>query len=300
MRLLYSLPFIASTLTFFIPNGNWGGFLLVYRGTNNSTPKTRANVGNVNLTWNGTPLINVDYELLSYLSDLKGGVSTFTSTASSTFKTAVFIPCGAYGDSNNSYFINDSQKVYFKLDFASLADITGQVYIYGIPKAGVNNYHYCLTSRNVTSSGVGTIADVHRLNNVSALYLKGHSIVDNTQILQDGNTVFDGMTTDLQMLSDFTNRVETSNSLIELDLNRSKDVREIISSEINFKYSFNTSGILEQYFAYTVLTPTLASLSTANFQKDVKVKIQKTGIAVQDGIKPITSLNSVKLINAVD
>jgi hypothetical protein len=285
VRLLFSTAFSSAMLTFFLPAGNWGGFVLAFRGTNGLTPKARADVGNVNLTWNGVPLVNVDFELLQYLTDLKGGFSLFTSTASSTFETMCYIPAGNFTDKNNIYRIDNDEKVYFKLDFPNLADITGQVYIYGIPKEGIMNYQYCLTSRNVTAGASGTISDVHRLNNVSAIYLKNYSAVSDMQILRDGKTIVDGILADIKAISDFTNQVETSASVIEVDMNRSKDIREIISSEINFKYTFSGASTLQQYFAYSILTPQQARKSLVAFESEVRQKIEN-GYKVPESFAP--------------
>lgn len=291
MRLLFSSAMSASSLTFFLPNGNWGGFMLVFRGTNGAVAVTRADVGNVNLTWNGNPLINVDFELLSYLTDLKGGFSTFTSVALGALNAVTYIPAGNFNDKNNIYRISDTEKVYFKLDFPNLSALVGQVYIYGIPKEGIMNYQFCLTSRNVVAGGAGTISDTHRLANVSAMYLKNHSAVTDVMILRDNKTLFDGLKTDLQSLSDFTNEVEASNAIIELDMNRSKDIREILSSEIQFKYVFSGASTLQQYFAYTILTPRQARESLVNFNQTVENKI-KAGLGTADGI---SSVNPVKI-----
>lgn len=298
MKLLYSAPFSAGMLNFFLPNGKYGGFLLAYRGTNNVTPKTRADIGNVNLTWDGSPLINVDFELLSYLNDMKGGFNTFTSTASSTLSTACYLPCGGFTDKNNIYFINDTSKVYFKLDFPNLAGITGNVYIYGIPKEGIMNYQQCYTQRNVVAGGAGLVSDVHTLNNVSNIYLLNHSIIDTIQIQRDNQTLIDGLKTDIQTMSDFFNEVEVSNTLIELDINRSSDFREIISSQIQFRYNFTSAGNLKQYFAHKILTPQRSKVSLVSFENDLKIRVEKSGIAVTDGIKPVKLPAS--LLNVAD
>lgn len=287
MQLLYSTAFSSSSLTFFLPKGSFGGFQIAFRGTNNATPKTRADLGNVQLTWNGNPIVNVDAELLSYLTDLKGGFSTFTSTASSTLNAQIYIPAGQYGDTNNSYLITDSDKVYFKLDFPNLSNITGQVYIYGIKKQGVNNYLYCLTSRNVVASGAGTISDVHRLPNVSQIFLKNTTNMTSLQIVRDNQTVVDGLKEDVQAFSDFYNEVEASNTVIEIPLNLSRDIREVVSQEILFKYTFSAATTLQQYFGYNILTPNQAVKSVSEIDAEIRKKIELGIIRTADIPKPM-------------
>src|SRR5690606_30153022 len=247
MRLLYSAPVSNRSLTYFLPNGSWGGFLLVYEFTNDTgNQATRADLGNVNLTRNGTPLINVDAEMLSYLNDLKGGFATFSSTQGSTGYAAILIPCGHFNDRNNAYLIRQSDKVYFKLDYGSLTDlaVSGNVRIYGLPKEGIQNYLYCITQRNVVAGGASTIADVHRLDNVAQMYLVNFSSVSQATIIRDNQTLIDALISDLKAFSDVNNQVETSTSIIELDLNLSKNVTEVISREIEFKYQFSGASTL--------------------------------------------------------
>lgn len=296
MRLLYSSPFSGGSLTFFLPKGSYGSFQIAYRGTNGATPKTRADLGNVQLTFNGNPIINVDAELLSYLNDLKGGFSTFTSTANSILNAQINVPCGRFGDNNNSYVIEDKDKVYFKLDFPNLSNINGTVYIYAIPKLGIQNYLYCLTSRNVVASGSGVLSDVHRIPNCSEIYLKNTSIITAMQIVRDNQTIIDGLKEDVQAFSDFINQVEASNTIIEMPMNISKDVREVISQEILYKYTFGSAGTLQQYFAYNILTPQQAVISASLVDAEVQKKIQLGIISVKDLPKPALGSPMVKPI----
>ena len=250
MKLLHSVPFSNGSLTFFLPKGLYGAFLIVYRGTNNVTAKTRDDLGNVNLVWNGTSIINVDAELLSLLADLKGGYSTFASIPNSTLNAMLYIPCGTFEDNKNAYLIDDSVKAYFKLDFSNLKDITGNIYLYGIERLGVHNYFYNILSRFVVSGGAGTLSDVQYISNAREMFVKNLTIIDTIQIQKDKELVLDALTSDVLALSDFENQVEASSSLVVINFNQSNDVREIIGNEIIYKYVFNTSGTLEQYFAF--------------------------------------------------
>jgi len=250
MKLLYSVPFSNRSLTFFLPKGLYGAFAIVYRGTNGTTPKNRKDLGNVNLVWNGTSIINVDAELLSLLADLKAGYSTFQSITESILNAMIYIPCGTYEDNKNAYLIDDTTKVYFKLDFPNLANINGNVYIYGIERLGVHNYFYNILSRFVVSGGAGTLSDVQYISNAREMFIKNLSIINSIQIQKDKQLVLDALTPDVLALSDFENQVEASSSLAIINFNKSNDVREIVGNEIIYKYVFNTSGTLEQYFAF--------------------------------------------------
>jgi hypothetical protein len=284
MRLLNQSNIGDLSTTFYLPSGSYAGFLLDYQGTNDAgNQATRDDIGQIQLTFNGSPIINTDAEFLSYLSDLKGGYSTFSSALAGAFNCSIYIPCGDFDDNNNCYIINKTDSVYFKLDYSLLGGLlaSGSVKIYGVDKAGVMNYIYNIAQRNVVASGVGTIADVHRLDNVGQMYVKNYSIIDTIRITRDNTTLFDCLTNDAKGLSDFFNRVEAdTNALIELDLNLSKDVKEVLSREILFNYYFNAGGTLEQYFAYKTLTPNKAVQSQVILSQSLSTKLQ-TGIVKQ-------------------
>lgn len=293
MQLLYSYPFSGGSLTFFLPRGMFGFFGIEFRGTNGTTPKTRANLGNIQLIYNTEPIINCDVDFFSQLTDLKSGYSRFNSVASAELDAFILLPCGEWNDRNNSYIINESDKAYFKLDYPDLQDINGTVYIYGVNKDGIQNYLYAITTRNVVSQGASIISDVHRLPNVSQIYLKGGSSqVSHIQIIRDNIPYIDAERTDLKNLSDALNEVETNaNTLIEMDLNLSKDIRETIGDEILFKYTFSAGATLEQYFAYKILTPLQSSKSVVELETKAKTK-QRLGYEswkTPGGVKAITT-----------
>jgi hypothetical protein len=285
MRLLHQANVSDLSVTFYLPAGSYGGFFLDYQGTNGAgNTSTRDDMGQVNLTMNGTPIVNVDAEFLSYLSDLKAGFIQFSSALAGAFNASIYIPCGSYDDDNNCYIITKEDSVYFKLDFPLLGGLlaSGTVKIYGIDKQGIQNYVYNLAQRNVVSQGVGTIADVHRLDNIGQMYLKNYAVIDTLRVTRDNYTLFDCIADDAKGLSDFYNRVEaSSNVLIELDMNRSKDVKELLSREILFNYYFNQAGTLEQYFAFKTLTPNKAVKSQVMIAQNLQKKISDNVVSSQ-------------------
>lgn len=253
MKLLYSVPFSNGSMTFFLPKGLYGKFLIAYRGTNGATPKTRDDLGNLNLVWNGNSIMNVDVELLSYLADNKAGYSTFVSNANGDLNALIIVPCGTYEDNKNAYLVDDRTKVYFKLDFPNLANINGNVYLYGVERLGVHNYFYGIVSRFVVSGGAGTLSDVQYISNAREMFIKNLGIIDTIQIQKDKVLVVDALVPDIKALSDYESELETSGNLVIINFNQSNDVREIIGNEIIYKYVFNQAGTLEQYFSFITL-----------------------------------------------
>lgn len=297
MKLLYSVPFSNQSLTFYLPKGSYGYFLISYTGTNNATPKTRLDLGNVQLVHNSNPIINVDAEMLSYLADLKGGYTTFVSTTSGTLNATVIVPCGKFNDRNNSYVINDNNKFYFKLDFPNLSNITGTISIYGVPKLGVQNYMYGIMQRNVVASGASTVSDVHRVSNALATYIKTSSSITQVQLVRDNQVVADSTLQDLGEFSDFVNQVESSSSLIEVDFNLSNDIREAVSNEIQFKYVTSAAVTVQQYFSFAVLTPAVAHASVIDIDAQIAAKVA-SGLIKDLPPKPI-KISGVKASQSI-
>lgn len=297
MKLLYSVPFSNQSLTFYLPKGSYGYFLISYTGTNNATPKTRLDLGNVQLVHNSNPIINVDAEMLSYLADLKGGYTTFVSTPSGTLNATVIVPCGKFNDRNNSYVINDNNKFYFKLDFPNLSNITGTISIYGVPKLGVQNYMYGIMQRNVVASGASTVSDVHRVSNALATYIKTSSSITQVQLVRDNQVVADSTLQDLGEFSDFVNQVESSSSLIEVDFNLSNDIREAVSNEIQFKYVTSAAVTVQQYFSFAVLTPAVAHASVIDIDAQIAAKVA-SGLIKDLPPKPI-KISGVKASQSI-
>lgn len=297
MKLLYSVPFSNQSLTFYLPKGSYGYFLISYTGTNNATPKTRLDLGNVQLVHNSNPIINVDAEMLSYLADLKGGYTTFVSTTSATLNATVIVPCGKFNDRNNSYVINDNNKFYFKLDFPNLSNITGTISIYGVPKLGVQNYMYGIMQRNVVASGASTVSDVHRVSNALATYIKTSSSITQVQLVRDNQVVADSTLQDLGEFSDFVNQVESSSSLIEVDFNLSNDIREAVSNEIQFKYVTSAAVTVQQYFSFAVLTPAVAHASVIDIDAQIAAKVA-SGLIKDLPPKPI-KISGVKASQSI-
>ena len=283
MRQLYRKNVSDQSLTFYLPSGSFGGFMLAYEGTNGAgNTANRDDMGQVLFNHNGSPVIDCDAEFLSFLNDLKGGFSTFASAIGGAFECFIYLPCGDFKDKNNCYTIDQKDSIYFKLDFSALSALlaSGTVTIYGIPKEGIQNYVYCIAQRNVVAQGAGRVSDVHRLDNVFSMYVKDYSAVNRIMITRDGQNLFDVETNTAQALSDFFNQVEATVSIIELDLNLSKDVKEMLSREILFDYNFTGASTLSQYFAYKSFTPNKATQSRVISQQKLQAKVSQ-GIVKQ-------------------
>jgi hypothetical protein len=279
MKFLHSKNFSDGQLYFEVPEGNYQGFVIMFQGTNGAVAVTLDDLGTLMMNYKKFPLINdVDFEMISLLANLKGGFPTFTSVALGALSAYFFIPCGEFGDETNSYLVEKKDVLYFRLNFSALGALaTGTIKIFAVESDGVQNYIYALTQRNVVASGAGRISDTHRLQNISAIYLKNFALVTDVLITKDDKIRADALAVELLAQSNWVNQTEASVSLIEIPLNPSRTLEENIGNEIGYGYNFTGVATLEQYFASIILTPDKASRS-------VVINSQKLGNKIANGI----------------
>lgn len=281
MKFLHSKNISDRQIYFEVPEGNYKGFIIMFEGTNGAVAATLDDLGTLMVNYKKFPLINdVDFEMLALLNNLKGGFSTFTSVALGALLAYIYIPCGDFGDETNSYFVEKKDVLYLRLNYpalAALAGITGNVSIFAIESDGVQNYLYAITQRNVTSSGAGRIGDVHRLQNISSIYLKNFANITDVLITKDDKIKADATATQLLAYSNWINQIEASVALIEIALNPTRTLEENVGNEVEFSYNFTALATLEQYFTSVILTPDKAA-------KSVVVNNQKLGNKIAKGI----------------
>lgn len=290
MKFLNSRNISDRQLYFEVPEGNYQGFVIMFQGTNGAVAATLDDLGTLMMNYKKFPLINdVDFEMLSFLNNLKGGFATFTSVAAGALQAYIYIPCGEFGDETNSYLVEKQDVLYFRANYpalAALAGITGTVKIFGIESDGVQNYLLALTQRNVVASGAGRIADVHRLQNISSVYLKNFANVTDVLISKDDKLRADALATELLAQSNFNNQIEASVNLIEIALNPARTLEENVGNEIEYAYNFTGAATLEQYFSSIILTPEKAARGVVMNTQKIGAKISKGILTQQPKILP--------------
>ncbi|MCC7332646.1 MAG: hypothetical protein IT232_08570 [Flavobacteriales bacterium] len=281
MKFLFSKNITDGQLYFEVPEGNYKAFVIMFQGTNGAVAATLDDLGTLMLNYKKYPLINdVDFELLSFLNNLKGGFATFTSVALGALSAYIYIPCGEFGDDTNSYLVERNDVLYLRMNYsalAALAGISGTVRIFGVESDGVQNYLFSITQRNVVASGAGRVGDTDSVQNVSSILLKNFAAVTDVLITKDGKLKADATATELLAQSNFINQVEASVSLIEVGLNPARTLEENVGNEVSFSYNFTGVTTLEQYFCSIVLTPDKAARS-------VIINNQKVGNKIANGI----------------
>jgi hypothetical protein len=303
MKLLHSVPASNSSMTFYIPKGQYGSLMIRYElDAAAGVTLTRANLGNVILNWNGQDVVNCDAEILNQLDNVYGGVSEFSASAGSTHNASVFIPCGLWFDSQNVYDIGENDNVYLKLDFSDLASAanvdSGTINVYGKNKTGVMSYLHNITSRPVVASGASTLADTYKINNISQIYLKDPAtLLSNVQFSKDKETIVDASPGVLISYSDYIHQLETTNTTLAVDFTESGDVREAVGTDISYKFTFSGAGTQYMYFSFLDFTPAKAVQSRMVAERKILPVVE----FMEKDLKSSSNATSVKkkLKNAV-
>jgi len=301
MKLLHSVPYSQSSLTFYLPKGQYGSIMVLFDLTAQSGKQlTRSQFGNVVLNWNGQDVINSDVEILNLLNNVYGGTSLFTNTSGGAHKLALFLQAGLFFDNKNVYDIGENDRVYIKLDFSQIADTTniasGNVKIYGKNKVGVMNYLANFISRPIVASGAATLADSFPINNVSQIYFKDPATLLSTiQLTKDSETIIDAEVNALIAYSDFIHQLEATNTTLAIDFTESLDVRESVGNTISYKLVFSGSGTQYMYISYVDWTPGKAIESQATAQNKlapVISNIKSVNANLESSLKKAQSVGS--------
>ena len=191
MRLIYQQSIANLTANVKIPSGSYESFLIHYSGTNGSTAGTKADCGNIRLTYQGRQVQFVNIDRLMAINNLKGGAVLFSSTASGAFEAVAILPQAIPGDLMNVLFVNQSANAYLQLDFTNLAtNVTGTVTIYGIERDGIQKYFHVLSNYDV-SLGAGVQREKMPFENIFELFVENDDNLDRLHVFKDGETVVD-------------------------------------------------------------------------------------------------------------
>jgi hypothetical protein len=304
MKLLHAVPASNGSMTFYVPKGQYGFFQIVFDlDAAAGVTITRAQLGNIKFNWQGSDVFNVDAELLSLLGNVYGGISEFTAVAGGATRCSIFIPCGAYWDSQNIYDIHDNDRVYFELTFplltAAVID-SGFVKVYGKNKVGVMNYLFNIMPRPVVSSGAAVLSDTYEINNVISIYMKNPAaLVSDIQIDKNNQTIYNAPTTEIQAYSDWIHQLETTNTTLALEFAESKDIREALGSTVRYQMTFTGAGTLAQYFAFVEFTPEKANASALRARRALGV-VTTPSTTPTGGNRAALKVKEQRVLNAVD
>lgn len=261
MKLLHAVPADNGTMTFYLPQGQFGAIGIEYDvDAAAAVTLTKLNMGNIRVNWNGDDIINVEAELINNLNNIYGGVGEFSAVAGAAHRMMAFLPLGQWFDSNNVWDIGENDRVMIKVDFPDLALAanvdSGFVRIFGKNRLGIMNYLHKIIPRPVVASGAATLADSYLLNNVSQVYINDPAaLLSNIQIIKDGETIVDGEPDTLLAYNAYIHQLESTVNVLAIDMVESMDIREALGVSIHYNYIFTGAGTLQQYFSYIDFTP---------------------------------------------
>lgn len=275
MKLLFNSAASNGSFQFFVPNGQYGGFVVIYNVTNAAgVTMDRTNFGTITTQWAGKDVLSsIDVDFLNRIDNVYGGVSAFSSAIGAAAYCFTYIPVSAWFDAVNVLDVAPGDSFSVKCQFSDLADVAicagGSVSVYGIPKVGVMNYLHKMSIRNVTLGGAGSQADTFPINNVGEVYLKDAvtNLVTRYILQKDGTTMVDASAADLVALSDWIHTLETTNSIIAIELAQSKNIEEVVGKMISYEVTVSGATVVPQYFSFYEFTPGKVESSFATSQR---------------------------------
>lgn len=255
MKIIYSQPNTTGGYTFALPKGQYGAIAIEYDlDAAAAVTLTRANMGNIRLTWNGRDVVNVDSEMLNLVNNLYGGVAEFSSAVGGATRMTCFIPVGMWWDSQNVYDVGDNDQVIIQLSFPDLALAanvdSGSIRIHVKEKVGVMKYLHIVNQRFEQTSAAAVVSNSLPINNVSQLYyLNPAGALSQMQILKDGETIVDDTIPLIMAYNEWLHQLETAGTTLAIEFNESKELREVIGRQISYKHTFSGAATLRQYYS---------------------------------------------------
>jgi hypothetical protein len=281
LKRLASVAFSAALLNFFVPQGSYAGFMLVYRGTNIAANNTTlADLGTCLFNRKGNPLVNVPVSVLSALNNEYYGVATFSNTVGAAVFAAVYVPCGAFWDESNIYYLN-YQESYFTLQFAELASATGwsagTVEVYGVEQLGIERYEYQLIDQSdQIGAALSFLPKTITIPNIVNIILTNSNLVSEIQISKDDKLIVNAATDVCVANSDRLHRLETgiANTIV-FELMKSKDLREALSTQTKLQFTSTGAGTLQIFVASLLFNSTKRALSVTVANQEIQNQLAK-------------------------
>lgn len=282
MQLLQQSPAANGHMIVDLPVGQWGALMVVFHLTAGAgVTLTRADLGNVKLSWNGSDIVNVDCEIINLLNNIYGGTSLFASAVGAACDMALIIPTGMWWDSKNIYNVGFKDRVSIQLDFPLLSVLAtcaaGTVSVYGKEKVGVHQYFHHIEARQEVAGGAGQINRQIPVNNISQFYLKGAAtLLTDLQLTKNNKVYADGVIADLITYSDYIHVLEATNTCLAVELGESKDLREFAGGQVSYKMIFSGAGTQQIYISYIEYDGALAIASAKVAQNELIQRINAT------------------------
>lgn len=265
MKQLFQQALSSGSLAYQLEKGQWGLFQLRAEGIASSGQSVNlTDLGNVIVRWNGQDIVNVDFEFLNLFGNLYGGVCEYTSINGGAFKISAFIFTGLPFDPQNVFDVDENDKVEIVWTWYTTKIVSGYAYVFGKPRSGIMSYVPGLYIKSVVSSGAGVINDNIPVENIATLFIKNPSaLISRLQVARDGKVIVDGATGAIQAYSDWIHLLETTNNLLAIEFVESKNVKDVISTQLSYSFTTTGSGIIQLYYARLIPKPEKVEISMA-------------------------------------
>ena len=283
LKRLGSFNILNGAASFPVPAGQYGGFMLRAKGTNQAAQTlTLANLGNVSIEVGSHGFAYESYAAQNGINALMRGLAESSSAAGGAFSHMIYLPA-SYVNDGNIFDVSPIDNYYIKVDLSGVTStivVSGTLELFGVPQIGAQAYFpkIAMMTRNIAASSTDPV-DLN-IDNVGFVYMTGLTNVSAVRISQDGQLVVDAETADLIAQTNYEwNPATAVTDEILLSFVKSGLFDESLSDSFNITIESGSGGAATPTIVVVSMDPTPKTLerSRATFQSVVNNKIQRKG-----------------------
>lgn len=228
--------------------------MLVVKGTTDTGQTLdEADIGRVRINRGGRQIQGETFEFYHDHANLKGGFPTRTVGAATASRIVAFIPFFVPG-LRNTLDIRSKEEVDVYLDFDAVLNTrfganAGTYELYVLEAEGTpETYELHVEEQDLVASGSGRLTDILDGENIAQVYYRDpDSVVDQIQLIVDGETVVDNIDDEAILdVTQYENRIESSGiGLLETNLVPGGNIAEGINGNVRINADFSGAGDLE-------------------------------------------------------
>ncbi len=226
-----------------LPPGKYEGFFIKLSGDAAAGEElSPATFGRIRLLQEGRPIVNVDFEHLQNINQIKAGFANNIDVSGGDQQYGVLIPRGYLDD--NVQAIIEADNVQIEIEFGATfttiftATDTAVIKVYGLVReTGEMAYNLNIIQEDHLY-GTGVFELPIRTENVVAVYIVPDAGLDRMRATKDGREFVNISSLDQQYLSDLVNQVESAGSgIMAAEIAEPGAVGEFLSDDVVLEFT---------------------------------------------------------------
>lgn len=243
-----------------IPTSNLAGLMLQFVGTNSAGQQVNdADFGTIELFDGNKSEFVQDLAYFGQSNPIYGGNMVHTSNLAGSFDMQYFIPFSLLGVSNpelySGRFFDEKENPVLQINFAGTlsaklqAGVSQSVRVVAVYTVNPEIYRvkFQKFSKTIPASTSNNNITIDVAKNINRLFLRSTVVsqLDRVQVMEDGKSVFNAVSSILVNATNFFNKIEdvaTVPSVISLDLNQAGSQAGIYNDTVSLIIDSNATG----------------------------------------------------------